>query len=360
MRTMSGKALAEKYKNFQDPVLKVFAGGRELALGEEAYLDSARVISSVKKEPDMAVICYLVNRAFPESIKKLEGFLELGQKMEVRAGYGSEAIRIFLGYLHEIDVSDPGEGSIEYTLLCLDAKGLMKKNNSFVASGVKKAQQVLDDILGAGIYAALVEKKTVTPIPADLNTDCVIGGETDYDWLCGLAEYLDFEFFCGRGELVFGRAGATGGETVELSGEYGLREIRLVASMSGQTGSVKVGSHNRADEKLCVGEAWQGVSGPFVQKLKQNLKGFSLSFLDMGLETGGQAELIAKKRMARAARQCLRMELKNLGIPKLMPGIRVKVEDDASKSLCGSIYVEEAEHRISGNGYETLVRGFWC
>ncbi len=360
MHTTGGRTFADNYKNLQDPVLKVFIGGRELLLCDEAYLGSAWVVSSSKKEPDMAVVTYLVNRAFPESIRNFEGFLALGQKTEVQAGYGSQVSRIFLGYLHEISVSDKGEGYLEYTLLCLDVKGLMKKNNGFAVSGVKTAQQVMDEILGAEIYAPLIEKKTVTPIPASLNTDCVIGGETDYDWLCGLAERLDYEFFCGRGELVFCRAGEAYGETVELSAECGLREVKLIVSMGGQTGSIRVGAYNQADEKLSVNEPWHGVSGPFVQNLKQRLKGFSLSFWEMGIETGEQAGQAAKKRMARTARQCLRMEVRSLGMPKLMPGICVKIADDASVSLCGGICAEEVEHRISGKGYETVVRGTRC
>lgn len=354
----SGKALAEKYKNFQNPVLKVFTEGKELKLGDGMYLGSAEVVSSVKKEPDMAVLTYLVERIFSESIGQFEKVLALGQKMEVKAGYGTAVSRIFLGYLHEISVSDAGAGYLEYTLICLDVKGLMKKNSAFLASGAKKAQQVLDELLKTKNYSELLERKSVTPIPANLNQECVVGGETDYDWLCDLAKRLDYEFFCGRGEFVFRKAGQAGGEALELTGEYGLLHVKLVVSMEGQTGGVQVAAHNRQDEKLSGSAQWQGESVPFGGKLKQKLKGFSLSLWDMGAETGEQAKLAAQNRMARSVRKCARMEAQNLGLPELVPGICIKITDDAAKSLCGSIYIEEAEHCLDERGYRTIVRGY--
>lgn len=360
MQKTSARSLAEKYKDFHNPTLKLLLDGRELALGEEAYFDSANIISSVKKEPDMAVLTYLINRAFPESIKKFEGYLALGQKMEILAGYGNEAGRIFLGYLHEVGVSDDGMGYINYTLLGLDAKGLMKKNSAFLASGVKKAQQVLDEMLKNSGYSGLLEKRTITPIPAEFNQSIMVGGETDYDWICHLAERLGYEFYCGRGEFIFRAAGQEKDEKLELSGKYGLLNVKTIVSMEQQTGGIAVGAYNRADEKLSACAQWQGASGPFVQKLRQKLSAFSLSVWDMGLETGKQAKLVAENRMGWAVRQCSRMEALHMGLPELAPGICVKIVDDAAQSLCGRIYVEEAEHQISAEGYRTYVRGSRC
>lgn len=360
MQTLSARSLAEKYNDFHNPTLKLLMDGRELALGEEACFESARIISSVKREPDMAVLTYLVNRAFPESIKKFEDALALGEKIEIQAGYGSEAGRIFFGYLHEVGASDDGMGYIIYTLLGLDAKGLMKKNSAFLASGTKKAQQILDEMLKNSGYSNFLEKKTVTPIPAEFNQSSIVGGETDYDWICNLADRLGYEFYCGRGELIFRAAGQEKSEKLELSGKYGLLQVKTIVSMEGQTGGIVVGAYNRADEKLSARAQWQGVSGPFTQKLKQKLSAFSRSVWDMGLETGRQAELAAGNRMKQVTMQCSRMEALHMGLPELAPGICIRIVDDAAQSLCGRIYVEEAEHRISAEGYQTYVRGSRC
>lgn len=145
---------------------------------------------------------------------------------------------------------------------------------------------------------------------------------------------------------------------LELTGEYGLLYVRLIVSMDGQTGSIQVGAHNRKDERLSGSAQWQGNNVPFGGKLKQKLNGLSLVFWDMGLETAEQAKLAAQNRMARAVRKCSRMEVQNLGLPELAPGICIKITDDAAASLCGSIYVEEVEHCLDEKGYRTIVRGY--
>lgn len=357
MQGRSGKALAEKYHAFQNPAVKVFAEGKELVPAEGMYLDSTQVVSSVKREPDMAVLVYRASCLYPKALRALEERLALGQKMEVRAGYGSEVSRIFLGYLHEVSVSDAVSGCVEYTLLCLDVKGLMKKNNVFQVSGTKKVQKQLEELAGMGCYSRLVEKKKIDALPPGQNLDGVIRGETHYDWLCGLAERLDYEFFCGRGEFVFRKAQQAESESLELTGEYGLKALRAIVSMTGQTGSLRVSSRTRAGERLGAAAQWPGVPGPFAQRLKQTLGGFSLSVWDTEPETAGEAELLAKAAMRRRVRQCSRMEAVNAGLPELAPGIWIGLANDKVQSLSGRVYVEEAEHRLDEKGYETIVRG---
>lgn len=357
MQKMGGKALADKYQDFHDPNVKVFADGREIAAKEEIYLERAEVVSSVLKEPDMAVLVYRVYQFSRSSAAELERYLAVGQKMEVKAGYGTSVMRIFLGYLHEVQVSGFMQEYVEYTLICLDVKGLMKKNSVFQISGTKKAQQILNDIMGTGCYGGMVETKEVAPLPESLNQDCVIKGETHYDWLCSLAEYLDYEFFCGRGKLVFRTARKKDGEVLELTGEYGLQAVCSIVTMTGQTGNIQVYGYNRKDEKLRGAAGWPGIPGPFGEKLKQTLQNCTLSFWDMGLETGQQASLRAKAVMGNAVGKCTRMEAVHIGIPEFQPGICVKITAENMKSLSGTIYAEEVQHLLDGKGYTTVIRG---
>lgn len=357
MGKTGGKTLANKYDDFLYPSVAVVAAGREIPGNDFWYLESAEVNSSVGKEPDMAVLVYRVDKLPAEKQAALEGYLEVGQKMEVKAGYGENVSRIFLGYLHEVEVCDPMQGYVEYTLICLDMKGLMKKNSVFQISGAKKVQQVLDDILSDASYGFLVEKKSISALPDNLNRDCVVRGNTHYDWLCNLAEYLDFEFFCGMGELVFRKAGEGNGELVELNAEYGLQAVQAVASMAGQTGTVSVYGYNRKDEKIVGTAQWKKSQGVFTRKLGQTLQDFSLRIWNMELETGEQATALAQAAMSRAKARCSRMEALTIGVPELLPGISVDITDENVASLSGTIYVEEVCHRLDLNGYRTVVRG---
>lgn len=357
MGKTSAKALAAKYEDFLHPTVKVHASGKEIPEKPFLYLESVEVTSTVGRDPDMAVLVYRVD-AFPKNnLLDLEKYIAVGQKMEVMAGYGSEFVRIFLGYLHEVEVSDSLQDYVEYTLICLDVKGLMKKNSVFQVSGAKKVQNILNDILKDGTYGFLVEKKKISALPESLNEDCVIKGQTHYDWLCSLADLLDFEFFCGRGELNFQQAGTGSGELLELTAEYGLQTVRAVVSMAGQTGSVSFCGYNRKDEKVAGTAEWKSPQGAFVQNLKESLKGFAIHVWDMGLETGEQAKARAEAVMNRRQNQCSRMEAVVIGVPEISPGVRVTIVNERAESLAGTIYVEEVSHQLDWKGYRTILKG---
>lgn len=357
MGKTSGKALADKYGDFLYPVAKVIAAGREIPQNESWRLENVEVNSSVGKEPDMAVLVYRTKKLPAKNQTDLEGYLEVGQKIEVRAGYDGRTSRIFLGYLHQVEVCDFMQGFLEYTLVCLDVKGLMKKNSVFQASGAKQLQQIRDDIIGDTCYRFLVEKKNVSALPENLNRDCVLRGDTHYDWLCNLAEYLDYEFFCGTGELVFRKAGQGDGEVVELTAEYGLQAVRAVTSLTGQTGSVSLCAYNRKDEKIVGTAQWEGIQDAFSGKAAKTLQNFSLKMWDMELETGEQASALAQAVMDRAKARCSRLEAVTIGIPELKPGSSAEITDENVECLSGTMYLEEVCHQLDRNGYRTVVRG---
>ncbi len=357
MGRIRGKALADKYKDFMYPVIAVAAAGREIPENEFWHLESAEVNASVRKEPDMAVLVYRADKLPEDSRSTLESYFNAGQKMEISAGYDKVKSRIFLGYLHQVEVCDLMEGYVEYTLICLDVKGLMKKSNVFQISGAKKAQQVLEDILGDRGYEFLVQDKEVSRLPDKLNVNCVIKGNTHYDWLCSLAEYLNYEFYCGRGVMTFKQAGEGSGDTVELTNEYGLMAVQAIVSMTGLTGSLSVYGYNRQDEAIRGNAEWTGGGQAFTHKMGQTLRGLSMKIWDPELETSEQAAAAALAAMERAKAQCCRLEALCLGIPELQPGIHVEITNENVSSLSGTIYVEEVCHRLDWQGYRSVVRG---
>lgn len=351
------KTLAQKYHEFGSPAARILIGGKEVRLREGVYLERAEVVSGVGRDPDMAVLAYKVSRIKTGCVSALEGVLKLGEKVEVKAGYGDTLTRVFLGYLHEAEVSVRQAEYAEYTLICLDVKGLMKKNNSFLASGEKRTSQIMEGILKTAAYGFLIEKRHVDSLPEAFNRDCVILGDTHYDWLCGLAEYLDYEFFCRMGELFFRRAGKDAAVVLELTGDQGLLSVRAAATMDGQYGSVQVGGYNRRDERVSGAENWKTVKGPFLDKMEQRLRGFDKVIWDMGLETAAQASFRAKAVLGRIARQCSRMEALSIGIPEIMPGTCAEIKVEGMASLSGRVYMEEVRHLLDAKGYRTVFKG---
>lgn len=353
----SAKALAAKYYDFTHPNIQVLVGDREIQPGEDCYLERAEITATVKRNPDMALLVYHIYKLPAERVKKLEDMLQVGDRLEIKVGYGDCLERIFLGYLHEAEVCDDGREFLEYTIVGLDAKGLMKKNNSYASSGAQKTDAVLREILNGGSFAGLVQKKKIDALPECMNQECWIRGETDYDWVCNLAECLDYEFFGSRGELLFRRAGEGAVELTELTEEYGLMAVRAYAVLEVCAGRLQFSGYNRKDEKLTGSFDFPGIKGPFGQKMKQTLQNCKMTRWDMGLETGEQASCRAKAAMMRTVRDCSRLEAVNVGLPELQPGVYVKITNKSAESLSGMLYSEEVRHILNETGYRTVVRG---
>ncbi len=357
MGKTSGKSLAEKYDDFQEPCVQIITSSGEIPSEDGFYLEKAEVIASVGPEPDMAIVVYQADKYAGQDYTKIEQHFNAGQKIEIKAGYGDKAFRIFQGYLHQVEEEDSMRQYVEYTLICLDVKGLMKKNSVFQISGKKKAQQILNDVLNTGCYSDFIEKKEIDPLPKELDQDCTVRGETHYDWLCSLAAGLDYEFFCGMGKVIFRKARKAGNDVLELSVDYGLQKVRRIVTMAGQTGSVQVCGYNRKDEKVTGTADWPGASGSFTKNLKKALNGCMLTFLDMELETGEEAQKRAKALMDHMAGKSVRMEVVTMGLPELQPGICAEIVNDQISGLSGSIYVEEVRHLLGEGGYTTTAAG---
>lgn len=354
---ISGQALAAKYYGFSHPCIQVSVGGRKIQPEESGYLERAEITATVGREPDMAVLVYHIGKLPAESLKRLEGTLQVGEKLEIRAGYADCVDLIFLGYVHTVEVCDYGREFLEYTIVGLDAKGLMKKNSRYASSGTQKAEQLLQEILSGENLARLIPEKEINALPECMSRECWIRGETDYEWVCRLAEYLNYEFFGSRGKIFFRKAGGGTGELTELKEEYGLMSVSAQTSLEVCSGSVQICGYNRKDEKISGVFDFPELEGPFGGGMKETLKKCRVTKWEMELETAEQAVFRAKAAMMATARGCCRMEAVNMGLPELQPGEYVRITNESADSLSGIVYSEEVSHLFDSKGYRTALRG---
>lgn len=349
----TAQALAEKYDNFNTPTLQVRIGKEVLEEGAELRFLSAQIVSSVNAEPDMAVLTYRLEEG---GRLGMENKLQAGAKLEIKAGYGDQVGRIFLGYLHEVSSVLYKNRYVEYTLVGLDVKGLMKKNSGFEISKDKSGRQILEEILDNSMYDFLIEEKDVDDLPEDFLQGFVIKGETHFEWISRLAEYTGYSFYCGAGRACFKRA-LSSGVKLETGFEYGVRKIRNRVTMSGQYGCIRVEGYNRRDERLCAAENWTEPEGPYTGKMTEVLQNSVRSFWNMGLEDAAQAAAWAELLMEKNIRECSEMEIVSIGVPELCPGAEVTVSGGTYPRLEGTFYAREVRHILDDKGYTVIVRG---
>lgn len=355
MNRFEMRQLAEEYDGFVDPSAEILVDGSILKGEDGLWLEQIKITSSVFHEPDSAMLHYLVRT--PECVKKMENLLCAGSRIEIKTGYGKSVMRVFYGYIHEISVRAGTGDIIGYTILCMDVKGLMRLNSVYGISGVKRTDRILSEILNDGMYAPFIESRKVEKLPGCMNGGCFIRGDTHYDWLCGLADFLHFSFSANNGRLYFGPAGKDGDIVTELAAGCGVGRIETCVTLSGQTGSVEVSGFNGKDEKLSALERWKAPGGPFERKLPGLLSHSSRVYSAFSISTDEQAAYRARALMRRMEEDCSKMEIEAAGIPQMQPGIFIKVKTDAINSLSGKIYVEEVTHSLGADGYSMVVKG---
>lgn len=349
------RSLADKYKDFTSPSAAVLLDGGEIETDEGIRLEQVEVHTAVFAEPSMAILYYRVSNIGTQYTSRVESKACVGSRLEVKAGYGQSLTRIFYGYVHEVSAAWYGEEYTVYELVGLDVKGLMQLNNVFGTSSSKKTQQIVSDILNHEMYLPFLESREEEQLPACMNDICMISGESHYEWLCRLAEYLHYEFFIVNGKLFFRRAGRKAGEATELSWEFGLQQIRSFATMSSRAACIRAAGYGKKGERILGRAERKAAAGPFSGKAA-SLAGSRL-YLDMSLSSQEQADYRAKALMQETEDGYGGMEAVCVGIPELVPGGFIRITDRNKGSLSGVIYVEEVTHRLGADGYLTTVKG---
>lgn len=354
--TFDCESLARKYEDFVRPQIQVLLDGRELKSGDGISLARAEVTVSCHVEPNMAVLSYYVDR-IDGAVSAMERRLQTGSRVEIKTGYQQVFTQIFVGYLHEIEVSASDEGMVRYELTCLDVRGLMMSSCHYETSGVKKADQLLKEILGRGMYASFLSSKKLSAIDSGMNRLCVLNGESDYDWIRNLALQLHYEFFITGDTLFFRKSREDSSVLTTLTRKFGMSLAQTTVSLSGQTIACEVTGFDRNGQKLS-GKAQAVTSGRlFGSRLSSVLSGSTKVYVDNSLETQAQAVYRAKALMGACGDRYCQMRILQIGLPELVPGRFIQVKEEEVPSLSGKLYVEEVIHMFGEDGYHVSLTG---
>lgn len=355
--TFDCESLARKYEDFVRPQMQVLLDGREMKSGNGISLNKAEITVSCHMEPNMAVLSYFVERAGGGAVSTMEKRLQAGGKVEIKTGYHNQLTLIFVGYLHEIVVTASDEGMVGYELTCLDVRGLMMNSYYYETSGIKKADQLLKEIVGRSAYSSFLSAKKLSAIDGSMNQICVLNGESDFDWIRGLVQLLHYEFFICGDTLYFRKSREDGSVLTTLSHRFGMSLVQTIVSLTGQTLGCEVTGFDRNGQKLS-GKAATAASGKiFGSRLSNVLSGSRKVYVDNSLQTQTQAVYRARALMSSCEDRYCRMQILQIGLPELVPGRFLQVKEEEVPSLSGKLYVEEVVHMFGDDGYLVRLTG---
>jgi phage protein D len=190
--------------------------------------------------------------------------------------------------------------------------------------------------------------------------------ESDFEFLKKLAERNHFELYVDEKKtLHFRKPNDTAGAVVRLVWGEGLLSFKPEANLAGQIARVEVYGWDPKKKEKIVGVARAGEeSGKDARgrSAAEQLKTFvkdpdkqPVLRLRQPVFTRAEAEKRANAALNERAKQFLTGEAEAIGLPEIRPDRNVQF-DNLGAPFSKTYYVQQATHKIDGNGYRTRFK----
>lgn len=351
MATVSMSSLAEKYKDFLVPAVKVKVAGIDVIGNSEYVVESVEV--TLSKEAASAASIRLSHVYDPENrrfCQDVSSDFILGEQVEVEMGYGSSLTSIFYGFVEEINYELSESPQVQVT--AVDVRKIMmgsKKSNIShpVASYSEAFQEVVKNY-------KVAYKKTDVDETEKLDVTCIVQNGNDYKFITEeLCKKGERDFFVHAGTLYFKKLSEDLFQTVELSwpGDF----IFFQRRASFQDTVIKIlGQDTKKKEEV---EAEVAVKADDKQK---SLVQSQQTEMNADIGSSGDAKKVADYQAEKEKKKARQASGSCIGIPEILPGGYVKIQNGDGTLLDGTYCVMEAKHSFSGDGYRTSFEaGGW-
>lgn len=353
--TTDFKALAKKYDNFSAPAVEITVGSTKLMAGKDLDISSVEIeLTSGYEASGCSFVLSGVYDVEKTNFSRDISCVQIGEKVEVAIGY-VRVESVFKGYINQIDyIYGMDSEDFEIRVECMDAKGLLMKNRRLEFFAEKSADAVVKKVLSESPVSQYLSGKEIDVCPKD---DVPLRSHmmTDYELIVEQASKLGYEFFIIQGKVYFRKKQKVKSNLIKLSPQNGIIEAKL--SLSGQqlVKKIEVRSIDEESGKQIKGTA--NVSGKFSQGASGNMMlGTSTQvFYEPGVKDTSEAKKRAEARAEAIADQFGELECECVGIPELIPGRFISVEQ-LSTQANRKYYVRYVRHEIDEEGYRTYFK----
>jgi phage protein D len=272
-----------------------------------------------------------------------------GSFIRIQMGY-AKPFPIFEGYISSATLAlEPGAPP-QTIIDCLDVKGLMMHNRHARRNNQINSLAAIEGILDQ--YGAFALKRDIQIPSLDIPL-MEQEMESDYAFICRIANSLNLEFFVLQGVIFLRRPMSVTPPVMILNDARAILSFSKEACLAGQYGQVLVISQDMAYKKPLMAKAsgaqtTNGPAGIFAQLGIQP----SATFIEPWITTHQQAEERARAILERQSMKFVTGKCHMIGAPMLCPGRFIEFSGIGA-GADGRYYITSIHHTLSQGRFTT-------
>lgn len=357
-----------KYKGLKVPDFSINVGGADVNT-DDFPIRELNVLMSAGF--DMSSCEFIISAEFDEENSKFEkdilGTFKPGKVVIVKMGYSGSTLQgVFKGYINSLsfDFNTNNEGAY-VAVKCLDAKGALVNNKTWVNYGKQDIKTIVEKILREKCSSFA----TISGIESDFDQGKSGGYELspeikenldDYNYVIKFAEKTNNSFCVINDTLYFSENlfEKNKEHKVELAWGESLLSLVTEIDLSHQIGAVQVYGNDPINQETFSAKAEPATgTGESGADMASVVKSKTMVIVNPYIINQSQADAVAKSKMAAYSGKLLRCQGKTVGIPDILAGDKIKISG-MGKGVNGVYSLNHVTHRIDVNGYTTSFEGY--
>lgn len=357
-----------KYKGLKVPDFSINVGGADVNT-DDFPIRELNVLMSAGF--DMSSCEFVISAEFDEENSKFEkdilGTFKPGKVVIVKMGYSGSTLQgVFKGYINSLsfDFNSDNEGAY-VAVKCLDAKGALVNNKTWVNYGKQDIKTIVEKILREKCSSFA----TISGIESDFDQGKSGGYELspeikenldDYNYVIKFAEKTNNSFCVINDTLYFSENlfEKNKEQKVELAWGESLLSLVTEIDLSHQIGAVQVYGNDPINQETFSAKAEPATgTGESGADMASVVKSKTMVIVNPYIINQSQADAVAKSKMAAYSGKLLRCQGKTVGIPDILAGDKIKISG-MGKGVNGVYSLNHVTHRIDVNGYTTSFEGY--
>jgi len=366
--------LKKKYNGFLAPASRIQVNGNDFQENEAGLVISDLTVElSTGYEASEAV--YSIYNVFDYDTCRyrfddFRKYCLLGSQVSISVGYMENQTEIFTGLVTQVRFVCDDENSHHAEVTAMDVKGMMMANSRATQLKAENFSGAVTEIFSGTAYRKMLEngifkgiKVTETPDAKsgsqnqkDTSYTIEMVSESDYEFVVKAAKRFNYEFFVDNGTVYFREAKKTTEEAlIELGAEKGMIEYDISYDITGLVRTVEVRGMDTAKAKAVSAKKKVSNTISTGNKAKAFIDNAAKVMIDASAVTKEQAQHKADSVMEDIAYRFGTLRCKCVGLPELMPGNFVRI-NDLGTPCDNRFYMTNVKHVITDNeGYVTYI-----